>query len=141
MHVGAYRPLLHSGKVDPNCKSARHHGWTPLCCTDMTGHLRVVSALLHLSGIETNELDSHGRNPLSWACGKGFVEEVKLLLVTKAVSTTIEDVYGNTTRTCAASNGHDGVVMLFDSYEKSRRNLLLRFRAKIQTALRDRLQY
>ena len=107
----------------------------------MNGHLRVVSALLHLGGIETNKLDSHGRNPLSWACGKGFVEVVKLLLVTKAVSTTIEDVYGNTPRTCAANNGHDGVVMLFDSYEKSRRNLLLRVRAKIQTALRDRLQH
>src|SRR3569833_333012 len=68
-----------------------------------------VDALL-LESDESDNRDSYGRTPLSWAAEKGHEAVVRQLLATGKVDADSKDGCGETPQTWAAENGHEAVV-------------------------------
>lgn len=72
--------------------------------------------------------DSNGRTPLSWACGEGFIEVVKLLLATKRVSVTKKDRFKQSPRDRASSAFNQDVIDLLISDEKAQKTPIQRLK-------------
>ncbi|KAJ1446313.1 ankyrin repeat-containing domain protein [Pelagophyceae sp. CCMP2097] len=90
-------------KVDLNVRDKA--GWTPLHCASAGGHANMVDRLISAGAEFKTSATAEGRTALHWACAKGRLDVVKLLLQ-KGARQDSRDGAGHTALHLAAMHGH-----------------------------------
>ncbi|KAE8364900.1 hypothetical protein BDV27DRAFT_171969 [Aspergillus caelatus] len=114
--AGVVNALLATGKVDIDIKD--FYGHTPLSWAAENGHEAVVKLLLATGKVDIDSKDSNGQTPLCLAASYGNAAVVKALLATEKVDIEAKDsLYGQTSLSWAAGNGHKAVVKLLQEHQ------------------------